>query len=84
MKLMKTLLIMILASVSVSAELINPNRNIALNGNEIIYICTGPKAKVYHHTPKCKGLRKCNGNIKPVTKEKAETMGRRACRICSK
>ena len=55
MKLIKILLIMILASVSASAEPINPNRNIALNGMrqsisvlalKLKYIITRQNAKV--------------------------------------
>ena len=46
-----------------------------------VYICTGPKAKVYHITPKCKGLTKCSGDIKKVTLEEIQK-SRRACKLC--
>lgn len=45
-----------------------------------VYICTGPKAKVYHSTPKCKGLDKCSGKIKKVPKSSTK---RRGCKICT-
>lgn len=50
--------------------------------SQIVYICTGPQAKVYHRTSKCKGLNKCSGNVKQVTIEKAQSMKRRACKLC--
>lgn len=49
-----------------------------------VYICTGPKARVYHNSSRCKGLRRCSGTIKKVSLEKARAMHRRPCRICVK
>lgn len=46
-----------------------------------VYICTGPKAKVYHSTPKCKGLNKCSGKVIAVSLESVKEK-RRACKIC--
>ncbi len=46
-----------------------------------VYICTGPKAKVYHSTPRCKGLEKCSGSIKKIPKSSTH---RRPCKICCK
>lgn len=51
--------------------------------NKEVYICTGPKAKVYHKYKDCKGLRNCSGDIKAVSLEQAKK-SRRACRICYK
>lgn len=48
-----------------------------------VYICTGPKAKVYHQYKNCKGLRRCSGDIKAVSLDQAKK-SRRACRICYK
>ncbi len=48
---------------------------------ETVYICTGPKAEVYHSTTKCRGLNRCSGEIKAVSLEKIKK-SRRACRIC--
>ncbi len=50
--------------------------------DQIVYICTGPQAKVYHRTDKCKGLNKCSGSVNQVTIKKAQSMKRRACKIC--
>ena len=48
----------------------------------LVYICTGPKAKVYHKTKNCKGLSTCSGSIKEISLESAKSMKRRAGRIC--
>lgn len=45
-----------------------------------VYECQGPKSKVYHTTPDCKGLNRCSTRIQKVQK-KATT--RRACKICA-
>lgn len=50
---------------------------------DIVYICTGPKAQVYHSTSKCRGLNRCSGEIKAVSFEKVKKT-RRACKICYK
>ena len=49
---------------------------------ETVYICTGPKAEVYHARKNCRGLNKCSGSIKTISLSKAVQMGRRACKIC--
>lgn len=49
-----------------------------------VYICTGPKARVYHKTDECRGLDRCSGDVKSVSLEQAKGMGRRECRICYK
>ena len=53
----------------------------SLQSNSTVYICTGPKAVVYHKTPKCSGLNRCSGDIVKTTIEKAKKT-RRACKIC--
>ena len=50
--------------------------------SEQVYICTGGSSKTYHKTDKCNGLRRCSKEIKQITKEQAEEMGRRPCKIC--
>jgi hypothetical protein len=35
-----------------------------------VYICTGPKANVYHLTNTCKGMNRCSGDIVGVSWEK--------------
>lgn len=49
---------------------------------EMVYICTGPKSKVYHKSSNCKGLNSCSREINKVTLDKAKSMNRRACKIC--
>lgn len=46
-----------------------------------VYICTGPKAKVYHSTSKCKGLNRCSRKVIAVSYEKIKGK-RRACKTC--
>ena len=53
-----------------------------IEGDGSVYICTGPKAKVYHRTARCSGLNRCSGDIVSVSLEKAKQMGRRACKKC--
>ena len=47
-----------------------------------VYICTGPKATVYHKTSDCRGLNRCSGSIKKVSEAQAKSMKRRRCQIC--
>ena len=47
-----------------------------------VYICTGPRSKVYHKTANCKGLRRCSGRVKKITLEEAKRLHRRACKLC--
>lgn len=55
----------------------------AYEGNSTyVYICTGPKAEVYHSTPKCSGLNRCSDEVVKVSLSKAKKMGRRACKKC--
>ena len=46
-----------------------------------VYICTGPMSNVYHSRPDCKGLNKCSGTIKKVSKS---STNRRGCKICTR
>ncbi len=46
-----------------------------------VYICQGPRSKVYHRSQNCKGLSNCSTSLKEITVSEAEDMGRRACRI---
>lgn len=56
---------------------------VSLNSNkpDIVYICTGPKAKVYHKYKDCRGLDKCSGSIKEISLDEAKKI-RRPCKIC--
>ncbi|MGE4308921.1 hypothetical protein [Bacteroides sp.] len=47
-----------------------------------MYICTGPKATVYHASKKCRGLNRCSGEVKEISLADAKEMKRRACKIC--
>jgi hypothetical protein len=47
-----------------------------------VYICTGKSSEVYHSDENCRGLRNCKGEIKQVPLKEAQTMNRRACKIC--
>lgn len=56
--------------------------NSSTGDDQIVYICTGPTATVYHKTSRCKGLNRCSGEIKKITLQKAKSMNRRPCKIC--
>lgn len=52
-------------------------------GDDIVYICTGNYSTKYHKRKSCKGLLKCGGYIKEVTRDAAENKyGRTPCKIC--
>lgn len=46
-----------------------------------VYECKGPKSKVYHTTPDCKGLNKCSTRI---VKTSRQSTRRRPCKICAR
>ena len=78
---MKSFIAISIAAFSIFAA--NPSK---VNVNErtsstTVYICTGPKAKVYHKYKDCKGLNRCSGDIVAISLEKAKKT-RRACKIC--
>lgn len=49
---------------------------------EGVYICTGGHARKYHRYRGCRGLNACEGGIEKTTKQKAERVGRKPCKIC--
>lgn len=52
------------------------------SSDSYVYICTGPAAKKYHKTDKCKGLNRCSGEIKKITLAEAKDKSRTPCKIC--
>ena len=50
----------------------------AIQGKNVVYICTG-SSRIYHKTKKCKALKRCSKQVKPVIIEQAKRMGRREC-----
>lgn len=50
--------------------------------NTSVYICTGKSAYSYHNNRECRGLNKCNAEIKSVSLEYAKSIGRSPCKIC--
>jgi len=75
MKKLLLLMVFCLPLLSMTTGVENPSS---------VYICTGPKAIVYHATNKCRGLNRCSGEIKAINLADAKEMGRRACKICYK
>lgn len=66
-----------------SSVLVLSSFTLGLNeGVSKVYICTGGKSQCYHYTPKCSGLSRCSGEIKEITLEKAQEIGRRPCKMC--
>ena len=50
--------------------------------SQTVYYCTGPNAKKYHSTSRCRGLRKCSCRIVKCSKSEAQNKGFRPCKIC--
>lgn len=50
--------------------------------NTNVYICTGKSAYSYHNNRNCRGLNRCNAEIKSVSLDYAKTIGRSPCKIC--
>jgi hypothetical protein len=49
----------------------------------MVYICTGPKAIVFHRSNQCKGLLECRNKIILVLRSEAKTAYRRRhCYLC--
>lgn len=57
-----------------------PRKKQVRRTSQAVYICTGPKAAVYHRTNHCSGLNRCSGDIVSVSLSKAKGMGRRRAR----
>jgi len=47
--------------------------------NSIVYVCDSPDAEVYHLNENCRGLKKCKGEIKKITLDRAKSLKRRLC-----
>lgn len=56
----------------------NPNY-----GDGAVIICNSPNAYAYHRY-ECKGLARCGYGTSNISREKAESMGRRPCQKCYK
>jgi hypothetical protein len=54
------------------------------NTSNMVYICTGRYARAYHNTTDCRGIRACKAEIRTVTLEEAQKIGRTPCRYCYK
>ena len=50
--------------------------------SQTVYYCTGPNAKKYHSTSRCRGLRKCSCRIVKCSESEAQNKGFRPCKIC--
>lgn len=46
-----------------------------------VFICPTKSSKVYHLKKDCRGLKQCSLKIKTITKKKAESVGRKMCKI---
>lgn len=78
MKRIKLILCAVLLSAALGTTSTSCFKSEGATG-ETVYICTGPKAKVYHATEDCRGLERCSGEVKAVPKSSTD---RRPCRIC--
>ena len=79
---MKYLLIILFSFLSLPFLMCACNDSTLTAANDAtVYICTGPKARVYHKYSDCYGLSKCSGSIEKISETKAKK-SRRRCRIC--
>lgn len=81
---MKKLILLLTLIAGIAVGYVSAKNTPTTAEQSYVYICTGPSSKVYHTSPKCNGLRNCSKDIKKVTLEQAQQMGRRACKICVK
>lgn len=81
---MKKLILLLTLTAGIAVGYISAKDVPAAAEQNYVYICTGPKSAVYHKTNSCRGLKNCSTSVKKVTKEQAEKMGRRPCKICIK
>lgn len=75
------LLCIILSSTTLTSCKKNKSNEVE-QSSEDVYICTGPQSKRYHCDEMCKGLSRCSGEIKCVTKSEAEDDGKTPCHMC--
>jgi len=60
-------------------------RNKAVEGEKMVWICTGEYAYAYHKNKNCRGLNRCSCEIKKVTLKEAKKRERsKPCKICYK
>lgn len=79
---MKKLVVLLLFTSSILACTKATIPTKSTNQEPKVYICTGKSSEVYHSDENCRGLRNCKGEIKQVPLKEAQTMNRRACKIC--
>lgn len=68
---MKKLLIILMITFLTSPVLAADNQTVIMNTKTYIY-----------HSPDCKWAKKCTKNCIKTTKQKAQTQGARACKVC--
>jgi hypothetical protein len=47
--------------------------------NNIVYVCDSSDTEVYHLEESCRGLKKCKGELKKITLDRAKSLKRRLC-----
>lgn len=50
--------------------------DIGVEESTSVYICTGYKSTTYHSNSKCRGLNRCNEEVKAIISTDAKKMGR--------
>jgi methylphosphotriester-DNA--protein-cysteine methyltransferase len=68
---MEKLLIILMITFLTSSALAADNQTVIMNTKTYIY-----------HSPDCKWAKKCTKNCIKTTKQKAQTQGARACKVC--
>lgn len=81
-KILKVMLLAVFLALGVYFSFYEPypdSQELAMR--EVVYICNGPYAEVYHKAKSCDGLSKCSGKKIKTNKEDVKD-ARRPCRIC--
>jgi hypothetical protein len=53
-----------------------------MQGWDLVLVCMGSSSKSYHSTSVCKGVHHCASEVKRMSKDDAEKLGRTPCPIC--
>ena len=61
-----------------------PTSGLENDNKTIVYICYGTNAYAFHAYSSCRGLSNCKGEIRAISLDEAQKMGRKPCGICYK
>lgn len=73
--------IVLLFSIFLLTSFSGINNDFKSTAQDTVYICSGPYAKKYHKTKKCRGLNNCSGVVKEIKLDIA-LRTKTSCNIC--